>query len=89
MKAEIFKWIYAYAVALIGDLLDYLLFFIFDIPVIGDIFDIITIVLLIPVIGKYAFVGLFELVPVIGDLAPSHTIAVALAQTDMLGWRKK
>ncbi len=83
------KWVYAYAVALLSDLLDYAVFFIFDIPIIGDIFDLVAVALLAPVIGKYALIGLFELVPVIGDLAPSHTIAVAMAQTDILGWRKK
>jgi hypothetical protein len=86
---EALKWVYAYFVALTSDISDYVLFFIFDIPILGDIFDLITIALLTPVIGKYALIGLFELVPVIGDLAPTYTIAVAMAQTDILGWRKK
>lgn len=86
---ENLKWIYAYLVAVIADLCDYILFFIFDIPVLGDIIDLITVALLAPAIGKYALLGLFELVPIAGDLVPSFTIAVILAQTDMLKWGKK
>jgi hypothetical protein len=87
--SEVLKWGYAYTVALLSDLCDYILFFIFDIPILGDIADIFTIALLTPVIGKYALIGLFELVPVIGDLTPTYTLAVAMAQADIFGWRKQ
>jgi hypothetical protein len=86
---ETLKWIYAYLVAIIADLCDYILFFIFDIPILGDIADIFTLALLTPAIGKYALIGLFELVPVIGDLTPTHTLAVVMAHADIFGWRKQ
>jgi len=75
---EIWKWLLAYSIAIISDSLDYLAFFIFQIPIIGDVADLLTIGILWYSIGNYAFIGIGELVPAL-DFLPTHTGSVLFA----------
>jgi len=74
-----FKFWIALILALGLDALDYLVVGLF--PFAGDIVDVLGIIMLYPFIGVYAFIGVLELVPVIGDLLPTFTGAVLLSRS--------
>jgi len=76
---ENMRWPYAFTVAAIADVLDFVLIHLFGLPIVGDLGDLITMALLFPAIGKYALIGAAEFVPVIGDLLPMHTASVIAA----------
>lgn len=84
MESGWLKWVYAYLVAGISDIADLVLIVIFGTPVIGDVFDFITIILLAPVIGKYALLDILEFIPA-EDPVPTYIISVVLAQMKVLG----
>ena len=71
------KALTALGVSIIADVLDYIAAPIFAVPVVGDIFDVITIALLYNITkSKFATtLNIIEFVPVIGDLLPVYTIA--------------
>ena len=64
----------AFAIAVIADMLDYLV--IGAIPIYGDILDLIVMGILFKLIGPLSLAGIIELVPVVGDLVPTYTVAV-------------
>jgi len=76
------KFMLALLIALVLDVTDWLI--VGCIPIAGDLLDLIGIAVLYPLIGPYAFVGAFEFIPLIGDLAPSFLVAVFLSRTDLL-----
>ncbi|RLE55425.1 MAG: hypothetical protein DRJ40_08200 [Thermoprotei archaeon] len=46
------------------------------IPVLGDVLDLVTVVLNLLAIGNWGLLGLLELIPVpLFDVAPFHTLA--------------
>lgn len=71
------KALTALGVSIIADILDYVAAPIFAVPVVGDIFDVITIALLYNITkSKFATtLNMIEFVPVIGDLLPVYTLA--------------
>jgi hypothetical protein len=71
------KALTALGVSIIADVLDYVAAPIFAVPVVGDIFDVITIALLYNITkSKFATtLNMIEFVPVIGDLLPVYTLA--------------
>ena len=68
------KFLLAMAVALMMDGLDFIGGFL---PIIGDVADIIGIVFLFPLIGKYALLGGAEFVPFL-DFLPFFSFAVVV-----------
>ena len=76
------KFYLALVIAGILDLVDYGLVGL--IPVAGDVLDIIGIVLLYPLIGKYALIGAVEFVPIVGDLLPTFIASVIMAKAKIL-----
>jgi len=75
---ENLRWPYAFFIAIAADALDLVFAALFGLPIVGDVGDVITVVLLFPAIGKYALVGAIEFVPFI-DLLPTHTTSVFMA----------
>jgi len=75
------KFYLAVGIALVLDVFDYGLGWI---PIFGDFFDIIGIAMLLPLIGPSALFAIFEFLPIIGDLAPSFLVAVALSRTSFM-----
>ena len=71
------KALTALGVSVIADILDYIAAPIFAVPVVGDIFDVVTIALLYNITkSKFAStLDMIEFVPVIGDLLPVYTLA--------------
>lgn len=65
-------------IAIIADVLDYVGFFIFLIPIIGDIPDIAVSLILTALIGKFGLIGFAEIIPFV-DVVPTFTIAVLLS----------
>ena len=72
----------AYTIAIISDLIDYL--GIGMIPILGDLVDFITAILLYPYLGVYAFGWLVEIVPLV-DVVPTFTLLVIAYD---MGWLK-
>jgi hypothetical protein len=70
----------ALGISLIADLLDYIAAPVFDMPVIGDIFDVITTSLLFRITGSKLATGIntIEFIPFIGDLIPIYTISTLI-----------
>jgi len=77
------RFIVALIIAILLDLADYPLELI---PIFGMIagtaLDIIGVLILLPLIGKYALLPLLELIPLV-DFVPTFTIAVWLARKEM------
>lgn len=73
-----FWFLPALIIAVINDLLD--LGVIGSVPIVGDAFDGIALVMNFFLIGKWSALGLVEFLPiVVTDVAPTHTIAVLIA----------
>lgn len=82
------KLVLAYLIAGAADLADFLFFYVFGLPGLGRFCDLVTFILLIPLVGKYALFSVVETIPVLGDLTnpiPWHTIGVAVSQTEAFG----
>lgn len=70
----------ALGISIIADLLDYIAAPVFDMPVIGDIFDVITTSLLFRITGSKlaTAINTIEFIPLIGDLIPAYTISTLI-----------
>ena len=83
MKEEapfIHKAATAMTISVIADALDYFAAPLFDVPVIGDVFDVITTSLLYSITKSKASTAIntIELIPVIGDFVPTYTLSTLL-----------
>lgn len=78
----------ALAISLIGDLLDYIAAPIFDMPLAGDIFDVILTSLLFRITKSKVstVINTIELIPFVGDLIPTYTLSTVV--WIMREWRK-
>jgi len=76
------KFVLALLLALALDAVDYTVGWI---PIAGDILDVFGVIVLLPLIGVYALIGVVELFPIIGDLLPVFTGAVLASRTKLLG----
>ncbi len=65
------------------DIADILAFYIFSIPIVGDIADLVAILILFPMIGKYGIINLAEFLPG-EDPLPTFTVSVFLAHMQVL-----
>jgi len=70
----------AMAISIVADILDYFAAPLFDMPVIGDVFDVFTTSLLYSITKSKVSTAIntIELIPVIGDLIPTYTISTLL-----------
>jgi hypothetical protein len=70
----------AMTISVIADALDYFAAPLFDLPVIGDVFDVITTSLLYSITKSKVSTAIntIELIPVIGDLIPTYTLSTLL-----------
>jgi hypothetical protein len=70
----------AMAISVVADVLDYFAAPLFDMPVIGDVFDVFTTSLLYSITKSKVSTAIntIELIPVIGDLIPTYTISTLL-----------
>lgn len=82
----ILRFILALIIAVIGDVLDIVAFYIFSVPMIGDVADVITAGLLVFILRRpLAVVSFAEVVPA-SDPLPIHTLVVlATMGFDKLG----
>lgn len=83
MKEEtsfIYKAASAMAISVIVDALDYFAAPLFDVPVVGDVFDVITTSLLYSITKSKVSTAIntIELIPVIGDFVPTYTLSTLL-----------
>ena len=74
----------ALILALISDTLDF--FGVGVMPVLGDALDVFTTVILLPIIGPTAFLGLLELIP-LADLFPTFLFVIALSRVFPFNWK--
>lgn len=76
----IHKAIAALAISIVSDALDYFAAPLFDIPVIGDVFDVITTNLLYSITRSKVSTAIntIEFIPVIGDFIPTYTLSTLL-----------
>jgi len=73
------KAIAALAISIVSDALDYFAAPLFDIPVIGDVFDVITSLLYSITRSKVSTaINTIEFIPIIGDFIPIYTISTLL-----------
>src|SRR5205085_10250346 len=74
------KAIAALAISIVSDALDYFAAPLFDIPVIGDVFDVITTSLLYSITKSKVSTAIntIEFIPIIGDFIPTYTISTLL-----------
>ena len=79
----------ALAISLIGDLLDYIAAPIFDVPLVGDIFDVILTSLLFRITRSKVSTAIntLEFIPFVGDLIPTYTLSTVI--WIMRQWRKE
>ena len=75
------KFLLAVLVALFLDVTDW--FVVGLIPIAGDILDLAGIAVLFFLVGPASFIGLIELIPVLGDLSPSFLVAVFASRTSL------
>jgi hypothetical protein len=70
----------AMTISVMADALDYFAAPLFDMPVIGDVFDVFTTSLLYSITKSKVSTAIntIELIPVIGDLIPTYTISTLL-----------
>lgn len=73
------RFVLAAIIAVLLDLIDYSIGWI---PVAGDLLDIMGIIILLALIGKYAIISVVEFIPFIGDLLPAFTASVVLARME-------
>ena len=74
------KAIAALAISIVSDALDYFAAPLFDILVIGDVFDVITTSLLYSITRSKVSTAIntIEFIPIIGDFIPIYTISTLL-----------
>ena len=79
----------ALAISLIGDLLDYIAAPIFDVPLVGDIFDVILTSLLFRITRSKVSTAIntLEFIPFVGDLIPTYTLSTVV--WIMREWREE
>src|SRR3954468_6242043 len=79
-KRLIHKVTAAMTISVIADALDYFAAPLFDIPVIGDVFDVITTSLLYSITRSKVSTAIntIEFIPIIGDFIPIYTISTLL-----------
>ena len=70
----------AMTISIIADVLDYLASPLFDVPVVGDVFDVIATSLLYSITKNKVStaINMIELIPVVGDLFPTYTLSTLL-----------
>lgn len=70
----------AMTISIIADALDYFAAPLFDMPVVGDIFDVFTTSLLYSITKSKVSTAIntIELIPVVGDFIPTYTISTLL-----------
>jgi hypothetical protein len=70
----------AMTISVVADALDYFAAPLFDIPVIGDVFDVVTTSLLYSITKSKisTAINTIELIPVIGDFVPTYTLSTLL-----------
>lgn len=70
----------ALGISIISDALDYLAAPLFSIPIIGDVFDVITTWLLYSITKSKVSVimNLAEFIPFVGDLLPVYTVSTLI-----------
>jgi hypothetical protein len=79
-KRLIHKVAAAMTISVIADALDYFAAPLFDVPVIGDVFDVITTSLLYSITNSKVSTAIntIELLPFIGDFVPTYTLSTLL-----------
>src|SRR4051794_8276453 len=79
-KRLIHKVAAAMTISVIADALDYIAAPLFDVPVIGDVFDVITTSLLYSITNSKVSTAIntIELLPFIGDFVPTYTLSTLL-----------
>lgn len=84
-----FRAISALGVSLVADLLDYIAAPVFDMPLLGDILDAITISLLFRITQSKVStaVNTIEFIPFVGDMIPVYTFSTILWIVSE--WRKQ
>ncbi|HEY7078245.1 MAG TPA: hypothetical protein VH500_00990 [Nitrososphaeraceae archaeon] len=70
----------ALVISIIGDLLDYIAAPVFDIPIAGDVFDVLLTSLLFRITRSKVstVINTLELIPFIGDLIPTYTLSTII-----------
>lgn len=70
----------ALGISIIADALDYLIVPLFSIPIIGDVFDVITTGLLYSITKSKVSVimNLAEFIPFVGDFLPVYTVSTLI-----------
>jgi hypothetical protein len=79
----------ALGISVFADLLDYIVAPIFDMPILGDIFDVITTSLLFRITRSKVSTAIntIEFIPFVGDLLPVYTLSTLL--WIIREWRKQ
>jgi hypothetical protein len=79
-KRLIHKVTAAMTISVIADALDFFAAPLFDVPVIGDVFDVITTSLLYSITNSKVSTAIntIELIPFIGDFVPTYTLSTLL-----------
>jgi hypothetical protein len=75
-----FKAASALGISMIADALDYFAAPLFDLPVIGDIFDVITVNILFSITKSKTStaINMIEFIPFVGDFIPVYTLSTLL-----------
>ena len=70
----------ALGIAIVADALDYLATPLFSVPIIGDVFDVITMALLYSITKSKVSVilNLTEFIPFVGDFLPVYTVSTLI-----------
>jgi hypothetical protein len=70
----------ALGISIVADALDYLAAPLFSLPIIGDVFDVITMVLLYSITKSKVSVimNLTEFIPFVGDFLPAYNVSTLI-----------
>jgi hypothetical protein len=79
----------ALGISIVADLLDYIAAPVFDMPLLGDIFDVITMSLLFRITQSKVSTAIntIEFIPFVGDMIPVYTLSTIL--WIIREWRKQ
>ena len=79
----------ALGISIVADLLDYIATPVFDMPLLGDIFDVITMSLLFRITQSKVSTAIntIEFIPFVGDMIPVYTFSTIL--WIIREWRKQ
>jgi hypothetical protein len=79
----------ALGILIVADLLDYIAAPVFDMPLLGDIFDVITMSLLFRITQSKVSTAIntIEFIPFVGDMIPVYTLSTIL--WIIKEWRKQ